>query len=277
MTKQIEARVVLDSIAPNGARLTTFEFVNVRFTHGEFLTHRIMSRNSASSRAIPTHYIIEQVMNNPAMPVHWGKNESGMVANLELDKESKKQAEKIWLKARDEAVENALKLHELGLHKQLANRILEPWMLIAVICTSTNYGHFFNLRHHPAAQPEIRVLAEEMLNAYRASQPKFKEQDEWHLPYCSELEAKEHGIDNAIKISAGRCAKVTLWRHLMEEEPIKSIDRHDRMKEEKHWSPLEHQGTPGELKYYGNFYGWQQYRKMQEGEFVEEYDGENYK
>src|SRR5688500_18455402 len=88
----IKAKVLLDSLAPNNVRLTTFELTYPRIVHSEFMTHRTFSRNSASSRAIPLKKMIERVKNNPFFPLHWGKNEKGMQASTELQPEDKYRA-----------------------------------------------------------------------------------------------------------------------------------------------------------------------------------------
>ena len=155
----IEAKIELDSIGPARKRLTTYRLKYPRFVHAEVLTHRSMSRNSASSRAIPAKKFREMVKQSPAMPVYWGKNQSGMQAEEELEEGVREDAERAWLTARDEAVMHHAFFEDIGLHKQLANRILEPWMPITVLVTATEFGGWFQLRDHHMAQPEIRELA----------------------------------------------------------------------------------------------------------------------
>ena len=95
-----EAKIICDSISPDGIRLTTMEVKMHRFILAEMNTHRIFSRNSASSRAIPVKKMLERVKTDPAMPVFWGKNQSGMGASEELSPLEKEEAIKQWLEAR---------------------------------------------------------------------------------------------------------------------------------------------------------------------------------
>jgi thymidylate synthase ThyX len=78
----ISAKIIADSISESeyGDRITTFELEYPRFIHGELMTHRLFSRNAASSRAIPINKMMDQVLTAPAMPVEWGLNKSGMQA-----------------------------------------------------------------------------------------------------------------------------------------------------------------------------------------------------
>ncbi len=188
----IKAEILLDSINESDNRLTTWLLTYPRWIHSEFNTHRMFSRNASSSRAIPIKKMIEAVKNEPAMPVFWGKNQSGMQAAEELDNVVRKRrdvsrklpeyeiwqnydtyqptgttyysynltdleyAKYRWLDARDSAVSQVNQLVELGLHKQLANRLLEPWMHITVVMSTTEMENFFALRAHDAAQPEFR-------------------------------------------------------------------------------------------------------------------------
>src|SRR5579872_1789847 len=123
----IKTEIVADSISQKGHRLTTFVLEYPRMVHAELMTHRVFSKNSASSRAIPIEKFIQTIKDNPAMPEFWGKNQSGMQALEELDEEGKTEAKRLWLEARDIAIQSALKLHSMNVHKQIVNRILEPW------------------------------------------------------------------------------------------------------------------------------------------------------
>ncbi len=162
--KGTQAKIVLDSQGPAG-RLTTFVLKYPRMVHAELMTHRMFSRNSSSSRAIPTRKLLARVVDDPAMPAWWGKNQRGMQARAELDHDEENIAKEIWLDARNIAVRRATELMTMGVHKQLVNRLVEPWMHITVIVSSTNYGNWFRLRDHPDAQPEIALLARKMREA----------------------------------------------------------------------------------------------------------------
>jgi thymidylate synthase ThyX len=262
-----KADVILDSISKAGSRLITMELTYPRFIHAEFMTHRMFSRNAASSRAIPTKKMIKMVEENPAMPIYFGKNIRGMSAREEIDKGRVPIAEELWLAARDEAVAYAKALYELGMHKQVVNRVLEPWKYITVICTATQWSNFFALRRHEDAQPEIHHLADLMHAAQSSSEPVERT---WHIPYIQEDE-QNLSLDIKCKIGTARCARVSYLTHAGKREIEKDLVLHERLltgSGHGHWSPFEHVAMASSLPTFrsGNFLGWRQYRKMFEGE-----------
>lgn len=272
----ISARILADSISPDGVRLTTLEITLRRFVLAELNTHRVFSRNSASSRAIPVEKMLERVKTNPAMPVYWGANQKGMQAGEELSGHDLEMAKREWLWARDKAVEHVERLLEIGLHKQLTNRLLEPWMWQTVIVSATEWENFFNLRCHPDAQPEIRVAAEAMREAMENSRPKQIGYGEWHLPLIRDEDRAEVQDEQILcKISAGRCARVSYLTHDGRRDLQADIDLCERLVSSGHMSPLEHQARPvdGHSLYPSNFYGWHQFRKSIPGEDVFRPDG----
>lgn len=260
-------KILKDSRNPVGVRLTTFELTYPRFVHSEFMTHRVFSRNSASSRAIPVAKLIERVTNDPVVPVYWGKNQKGMQADEELTSEQQEQALAVWLEARDTAISFSQKLMDIGVHKQLANRLIEPWMFITVICTATDYGHMFNLRYDRNAQPEIQKLAAMMVEQYYSNEPKDLAVGEWHLPLILPDEMSL-AIDVLKKVSIARCARVSYLTHSGVRDISEDLRLHDQLGDNGHWSPFEHAAEAQDNDdWIGNFRGWKQYRK----EFPEEY------
>ena len=269
----ISAKIVLDSINPCGNRLTTFELTYPRFVHAQFMTHRMFSRNAASSRAIPTKRMIRNILESPVEPVHWGKNQPGMKADAEV--ENIDDCKGIWHTAMMSAVASAEKLRAQGVHKQIVNRLLEPWMDITVICTATEYANFFHLRGADA-QPEIAELASKMRDLYDTNTPADLDVGAWHLPYL-DLSDKDEGLysrslfghDEEIlcQVSTARCARVSYLTQDGERDPEKDIDLYQRLETSGHWSPFEHvaQALPGPYRS-GNFVGWHQYRKQFAGE-----------
>lgn len=263
---QIQAKVIKKSISAAGVTLTTMQLQYPRFIHSEFLTHRTFSRNASSSRAIPVGKMIEQVRNNPAMPIHWGLNKPGMQADVELTDEARAEAIASWQRAASLAAHMAELMADAGLHKQVANRILEPFQLISVIVTATEWDNFFELRLHRDAQPEIRALAEAMYQAYQAAPARLLSEDQWHLPYVKEWEFAKYPLDTLIKASAARCARVSYLTHDGKEPNIaKDVELYDRLVGARpiHASPVEHQARPLESAdlWSGNFRGWWQHRK----------------
>lgn len=263
------ARVILDSIAPCGKRLVTVEATYPRMVHAELLTHKRLSRNSSSSRAIPIAKMIEQVRSDPAMLVHWGRNQKGMQAETELSGEALTQAKEAWLAGRDHAVTIAQQLADLGAHKQIANRVLEPWMWITVLISATEWDNFFLQRCHKDAQPEIRRAADFIYDAMARSRPRLLKAGEWHTPLILDDEIATLSPTLLCKISAGRCARISYLTHDGRRDIQADLALADRLTAASpgHWSPLEHVAEAlASPEPSGNFIGWKQYRKCFAGE-----------
>lgn len=283
----IDAKIITDSIA-NGIRITTMELCYPRFIHSEMMTHRMFSRNAASTRAIPTNKFIELCT---AMPIHWGKNIPGMQAREEI--ENIEDAKIWWSEVNDCITENVkFAINKYNLHKQVVNRLLEPFQWISVIVTSTEWDNFFHLRNHCDAQPEIRMLAKHIQRALDDSVPNKLEYGEWHLPYITKNEfiiLDNYGI--LIKCSVARCARVSYLNHDASYPNVeKDILLADKLLQAGHMSPMEHVCTP--MKYIsskpisatfdwekgithmdrnynfwsGNFRGFIQYRQLLQGD-----------
>jgi thymidylate synthase ThyX len=309
----MKVTIIKDSInSYNDSRLTTFILEFPRFINAEFLRHRMLSFNSASSRAIPSKKLIKDIMENPAMPVFWGKNQSGMQAyeKLENDKKdegyffygelensldgdfsndiqiwskgNKHSAQILWESARNSMVAVAERLQEIGLHKQIANRILEPWQNITLIVTGTEWENFFKLRASEFAQPEFKILAEMMLEEYNKSIPEIKTPIKlnyiddyeievfiknnpninWHIPYEDKMLNETSKFD-MLKISVARCARVSYMTHDGIIDTKKDFELFDRLVTSGHWSPCEHVAFPTlNDSFVGNFKGWFQFRKL---------------
>ena len=260
------AKILADSTNPAGERLTTMELTYPRCIHAEFMTHRMFSRNSASSRAIPVEKMLKNIMDDPFIPLHWGKNQKGMQAEQELTPAEQQAAKRNWLLARDQAVANAEYMRELGLHKQLTNRIVEPWMWITVIATASEPGweNFFNLRCDAPAEPHIREIAFMARDLYDDNTPNELEWGQDHLPLFGFEGDETLSQEDARKVSTGRCARVSYRTHDGRRDVSEDIGLHDRLAGNNHWSPFEHVATAmtsGE-RLCGNLVGhWIQYRK----------------
>ena len=254
------ARVIEDSIGPHNIRLTTLEATFPRFILAELNTHRILSRNSASSRAIPTSRLIEQVTLHPVVPSIFGSNQRGMASGAEIA--DARQARILWMEARDRAIHAATQLSKLGVHKQWANRVLEPFMWHTAIISATNWSNLLHLRTQDDAQPEFRTLALKIQDALGDSRPVKREPDEWHLPFVSEEERTTLSTLTAACVSAARCARISYNRPL-EYDTAKDIELSDRLLVSGHMSPFEHPSVclivPAR---WGNYVGWKQYRKL---------------
>ena len=294
----ISAKVIADSISPEGVRITTLELDYPRMIHSEFLTHRVFSRNSASSRAIPIKTMLDTITFNPARPVHWGKNQAGMQAKEELEQPQKINAQATWQSAMISAVKYSESMHNIGVHKQIANRITEPFQHMKVVVTSTEWNNWDWLRNHPDAQPEIKVLAEKTIEARANSKPQKLKHGEWHVPYVKTYRDTHTGIlyyldekdkyisaHEAIMISASCCAQTSYRKSDTSLEKAETIYKRLIESEPCHASPVEHQASVMDFSYAlagdsntwpvgithidrdgifwsGNFRGWVQYRQL---------------
>ena len=279
----ILVKVIEDSVAPKtGIRLTTLQLRYPRFVHSEFMTHRCFSRNASSSRAIPIEKMIEQVEIDPAYPMQWGSNKKGMQAGEEV--EGVLEAMEAWKAASISAVDHARKLQALGLHKQIVNRVLEPFQWINVIVTATDWGNFLRLRNNELADPTIHLLAKYIQTVLETSKPVERE---IHLPYLTSEERVLPPAPTRLKdekayaeyseacarlyfISAARCARVSYNNHDgSSPDAEKDLALADTLYRSGHWSPFEHQAMPmipeQAASVYsnrsGNFYGWVQARQ----------------
>jgi hypothetical protein len=299
----ISATKILHSISPWGIELKTVLARYPRFIHAEELTHRVLSstpdmvieindgvmcdrnlsRNASSSRAIPVSRLIDDILRDTALPIHWGKNQKGMQANEEhdayivnpfhgftTDRMGKLYSrEQIWLLARDNAIAVARAYDEAGYHKQIVNRILEPFAHINVLITATDWDNFFELRDHKDAQPEIQALARAIKAAFADSEPQVLQPGQWHLPFVNDREMDCLDLETQKKVSVARCARTSYLTH-EGKPPMVTKDLqlyHDLVGARPlHASPAEHQATPDENDpdLHGNFRGWIQNRKILE-------------
>jgi hypothetical protein len=248
------AKVVADSCTVHGERIISFEVCLPRIVLAELNTHGILSKNSASSRAIPVEKMLRAVMDNPYIPEKWGKNQKGMVAEAYLEGAEAEAARTEWLQARDNAVYQTERLLKLEVHKQLANRLLEPFAWHTVLLTGTEWSNFFNLRNNPSAHPAIQVPASIMQSLYDACDPKLLKEGEWHLPYINKdtddalwlqrgTEPGEYW-STARAVSAGRCARLSYLTHNGVRDHHEDVALHDRLLTAGHMSPMEHQARP---------------------------------
>jgi thymidylate synthase ThyX len=261
------AKVIADSVSRRGHRLTTMEIVTHRFVLAEFNTHRVFSRNSASSRAIPVKKQLERVKTNPAYPLSWPSEKPGMQGGEELEAMEQELAKEVWDHARDAMVMYVELLQNLGLHKSVTNRLLEPFMWHTIIVSSTEWDNFFKQRVSPLAQPEIREVATLMQHALQSSIPTDVAEGQWHLPY---VHADENLSTEVGKMcSVARIARVSRENHDTGSIDVnKDVDTYNMLilADPAHASPLEHVATPKRMglgaDYIvpGNFEGWEQLR-----------------
>lgn len=273
---RIHARVIADSITDGGSRLVTWELTYPRFIHAELMTHRVLSRNLASSRAIPAAKMRAMVEEHPVVPLHWGANQKGMQATREVEDTT---AARDWWRR---ACEMACYFHEegerLGLHKQLVNRLIEPWLYAVGVVTATDHSNLFHQRRHKDAEPHFQALAECMWDVFHENMPAYVGPAGWHLPYIDEVDSREvskmtveAGTDYdayetmRAAISTARCARVSYLNHEGKRWIPDDLALYERLlgSDVMHASPFEHpaQAVGGRARI-GNFEGWKQFRKF---------------
>ncbi len=257
----ITARVICDSISEQGVRLTTFEIEYPRIVMSEFNTHRSVSKNSSSSRAIPVSKMLEHTQTVNLKPVYFGSKKAGMQAGKELVGGDLINAKLFWESALFDAVTWATELDELGVAKEVTNRLVEPFQLVKVVCTATDWDNFFNLRLHPDADPNICMLAYKMYKAMEESKPYELKEGEYHLPYVNvgwngkgemcyfDEDFNSVELEQAIRLSAASCASVSYRTEGMTLEKADKIFDMLIKAEVIHSSPFEHIATPVKPKY----------------------------
>ncbi|TSP14015.1 FAD-dependent thymidylate synthase [Cupriavidus campinensis] len=277
--KGCRVTVVEHSEAFTGKPIATLLLRYWRSIHAELMTHRAFSRNAGSSRAIPVARMIEQVRNDPAGPIHWGKNQRGMQAKEELQGVERDAARAYWREAAGKAARYAECMEEIGAHKQVVNRILEPFQFIHVVVTATEWDNWFELRDHEDAQPEIQDLARTVREALSQSTPVKRARERqltssWHLPFVTAEERAGYPEDPTFlaQLSTARCARASYLTHDgIEPKPVEDLDLFERLVAARplHASPTEHQAYPLPLatQQSKNFYGWRQHRELVEHRF----------
>lgn len=277
----ITVKIIEDSVSKEGKRLTTFQLYYPRFIHSEVMTHKSFSRSASSSRAMPVKLIIRAILDDPATPVEWGSNQRGMQAGVALQGWRLWLVKTAWHIGKHLAVLTARVATLSGAHKQVINRILEPYAHINVVLTATEYTNFFKLRCHKDADPTFQELAKLIRGKKTTSTPRVLQAGKWHLPYVTDKERAIYDNADLCIMSAARCARVSYNKHAGGAADFKNDLRlfNQLMGGEiKHASPTEHQAKPdtktsaGHWRApdkHGNLVGWCQARKYLKGEFIQ--------
>lgn len=261
----ISAKVLLDSISEAGIRFITFEIEYPRIILAELNTHRGLSKNSSSSRAIPTKKMFEQLTGRP---VRFGGNVSGMQDNGSHTQliNDLYTPEEWWDLAKLSAKSFSQGFSDAGYHKQISNRITETFQKMKTVISGTEWANYFWLRNHTAADPSLGDLASCMFEAYQQSTPTLLRAGQWHLPYVSVDYIYDDRIqlffiddqsglcnnitiEDAIKVSCARTAAVSFRNEDYGLE--KCIQVYERLvgDERKHASAMEHAATPMKPEY----------------------------
>lgn len=306
---QMQVEVILASRGANGAPpIYTIRLRYPRIIHGEIMTHRVFSRNARSSRAVPVKTMLLETTTIPFIPWHWGANQKGMQAGAECNEPVLLQAypnyydfdtpvsrETAWLVARDKSVEVAEAMMNAGYHKQIPNRLLEPFSWIDTLITATDWANFLHLRDHKDAEPHLQDLARLVKQAIEEAEVQVLPEGAWHLPYVTQadldaipqyLRQPFGDIEFACRLSAARCARISYKPFDGDASYERELERYNQLvtSERVHASPLEHQAKVDTLapvflkgEYVGEDFaykvlsgnlapGWIQFRKTVPGE-----------
>ena len=296
---EISAKILADSVSNvDGTRIISLETHYHRYILPEVNTHRAISKNGASSRAIPTKRLLENCAREMVEPLEWALDQSGMQAFNMADAALTEEGRRIWSEARADAMRHAAALNDLGFAKQIVNRVIEPFLSTRTVLTSTDWANWDGLRNHKDAQPEIRDLAQKIIEARLHSTPKVLDLGEWHLPYildedhfrlsACKTDWAEEGLSavgmghnsrsawfetnlDAVKcmVSAARCARVSYRTN--EGKPTDFNEdgilfKRLAINAPVHASPTEHQATPlaigGKSPHTRNFRSWVPFRAL---------------
>lgn len=269
-TKPIQSKpkvkILADSLSKSGDRLTTFELTFWRPILPELSRHRVLSMSVRSSRATPVDKLIKEVQESPWGPREWGKNQPGMVAEESFSDEGFiKNFEYVWYQTANFSCQMAKTLADVGIHKQIVNRMLEPYSCTHAVVSGTEWKNFFKLRTASDSQPEMQDLAKKMKKLFDGHEPTLLDDNEWHLPYITQKDRCELTPSECCKISAARCARVSYKLYDGTTNSQKDLELYERLVNSHHWSPLEHVAIPAVHDYMeSNFKGWNQLRKYEE-------------
>jgi len=301
------AKILAHHVGPDGQELLSYQITFPRVVLAEIVTHRVcyetieasytertadrdISKNSASSRAIPFDRMIKKVMDEPYMPM-WTLQQKGMQGANIYDQRIIDKANERWLMARDGMIDDAAALYFIGVHKQDCNRLLEPWQHVTQIVTSARWDNYFALRCHEKAFPPFRDLARRMYLLKRHSIPKPLDYGEWHLPFTDEKlfwqpePLRTYTLEELpfpLKSSIAKCCWISYENHEKDASVaavLKTCDSLAGSDGPIHSSPFEHQATPMTKQVEGlfkrlrsNLTGWMQARKLLLGEETLKFD-----
>ena len=265
----MSVKIVADSLnVATGDRITTVELLCPQPLWGEFLTHRLFSRNAGSGRAVPIKRFRETVLADPYVPASWKAAQKGMGATKDMSDDDQRLAKVIWSGLLSECASANERLERMGVCKKQANNAMRPFYMVPAVVTATEWRNFLKLRtNRETVEPDMYLMSVELERLMKESKPVELRPGEWHLPYVTagdmlRLE-EEPSMISACRLSAGRCAGVSFFRHGVDREPEDSIKLcRDTLESNGHWSPLEHPAMAlPERVMVGNFVGWWQFRK----------------
>jgi hypothetical protein len=283
---KISAELILASKnAVTGDVLTTLRLTYPRIILSEFNTHRAISKNTSSTRAIPAKKMREIVWQSPFIPQFIGQHQKGMTPGPEIRGGKRNIAGLVIAAGALFALAQNYLLEKLGVAKGVSGRYLEPYMWVTQVVTATDWQNFLKLRNHKDAEPHFRELARCIarelryvesvlgsgseiwtraisLGAVQTVQP-----TDWHIPFLVRDDSNL-SLDQKLKVSAARAARTSYTvSQGKTSNHHADLELADKLIASKHMSPLEHQAqAANDFRYYGNFKSFIQYRKTIDGE-----------
>lgn len=287
------AKIIADSVSPQGVRLTTMEVEYPHAIHKDIMTHCAFERNFLSFRAFPPEKVIKMIQADPFIPESFTKRAKGMAQGEPVENRERMLAESIWFEHRRHAIRTAERMLKLDIGKDQVNFILQDHAWIRGIITATHWDNFWALRAdappEAAPRPEVRRIATLMKQAYTNNIPADVNWNEYHLPFVYPNE-QAAGVRSAYdgdwnfwkKVSTGRCARISYLTHDGIRDPWHDVRLHDGLLGNGHMSPFGHVAKPrmivdrnphglsragkynperDPMNYGGKFYGWDPYRK----------------
>lgn len=259
---QISVNCILDSVNPFGNRLTTFELTIPRIILPQLTRHRQLSFSVASSRAIPLAKFRELATYTPET---WWRNGRGMSPSEQITESEPgditlEGIDFCWNNVRTVALDEHSGMEHYGVHKEQANRLLEPFAMVKVLVSATEWDNFLNLRLEGGAQSEIREVARGIGEYLLSRTPLCSDWFSWHTPYYADFSYASAGLSFA-DVSGARCARVSYLNHDGVTDEVKDLELAIRLTRDKHLSPFEHVAVavPGK---HANYNGWLQYRHI---------------
>lgn len=246
--------MIADSVSPDGVRLSTIECVLWRPLLAELNTYRDFSRNGASSRARSIKKTLQEVLEDTALPTEFRREHIGMSGGDLLEGDELADAIDAVLEMRDDALRGARRLVELGVHKSIVNRYIEPFMWHTHVITATNWDNFLTQRlalledGRAGSDPMMYDLALAVRAELAHSMPNPLGYGQWHLPYITDDDwAFSPVVEDLKKISVARCAGTSyLTQGVQGRDHAKDLALFGRLRgaQPPHWSPFEHIATP---------------------------------
>jgi len=253
--------VLADSIAKNGCRLTTLLFHRFpKVLLAELNTHALVRRSVASARAIPVKKYVEMVRKDPYIP-QWTSAQSGMTGGDNLSSDEKNYLTTIYLQEMDRACQMALRMHyDLKVAKQDANRLLDQYVRVPVVATSTDWGTVFVLRDSHLAQPEFAAQAHGARIAMAHSIPVELQLTDWHIAWAHKADEGLE-LNDLLSLNAARSARTS---YNNQDGPItldKANEMSHNLEKDGHTVPFEHAAKPSKnADRFGTYRGWLSHR-----------------